>query len=152
MLQPHSLNSEAAWKWTNWRGTSSSGFQKWTFVPLYKSFKPLYLRSETQSSRCQAGHQLCYCCYHNSRVSLSLCHCWPCLCARTVAMDPDRRRLVLHSFSEQDPLISYPLRRGFGFTQEEMGLMYCAFEGSISLLVKAHTASWQGPYCLYESR
>lgn len=36
---------------------------------------------------------------------------------------PDRRRLVLHSFSEQDPPISQSLRRRFGYTQREVGLL-----------------------------
>lgn len=48
----------------------------------------------------------------------------------------DRRRLVLHSFSEQDPLISNTVRRGFSYTQREMGLPCFAYESSVS-------TSWQ---------
>lgn len=33
----------------------------------------------------------------------------------------DRRRLVLHSFSEQDPPISTTVKRGFSYTQKGNG-------------------------------
>lgn len=61
---------------------------------------------------------------------------------------PDRRRLVLHSFSEQDPPISQSLRRGFGYTQREMGLPCFAYESSVS-------TSWQRlvhGYTLFDTR
>lgn len=45
---------------------------------------------------------------------------------------PDRRRLVLHSFSEQGPPISQSLRRRFGYTQRGVGLLCFAYESSVS--------------------
>lgn len=61
---------------------------------------------------------------------------------------PDRRRLVLHSFSEPDPPISQSSRRGFGYTQRKMGLPCFSYESSVS-------TSWQSlvsGYTLFDTR
>lgn len=61
---------------------------------------------------------------------------------------PDRRRLVLHSFSEQDPPISQSVRRGFGYTQREMGLPCFAYESSVS----TSWQRWVSGYTLFNTR
>lgn len=55
-----------------------------------------------------------------------------CVPGRRAAVHPDRRRLVLHSCSEQDPSISRQRLRGFSYTQKEVALPCFSFESDIS--------------------
>lgn len=50
------------------------------------------------------------------------------------AIYPDRRCLVLHSSSEPNPPISYSVRKGFGNTQREMGLLSFLMKAVLALL------------------
>ena len=64
------------------------------------------------------------------------------------AAHPDRRRLVLHSFGEQDPPISYTPRRGSGYIQREMYLLCFAYVRSVCIF-------WQkllGGFMLFDTR
>lgn len=55
-----------------------------------------------------------------------------CVPGRRAAVHPDRRRLVLHSCSEQDPSISQQRPRGFSYTQKEVALPCFSFESDVS--------------------
>lgn len=55
-----------------------------------------------------------------------------CVPGRRAAVGPDRRRLVPHSCSEQDPPISRRRPRGFGYTQKEVALPCFSYESGVS--------------------
>lgn len=55
-----------------------------------------------------------------------------CVPGPRAAVPPDRRRLVLHSCSEQDPPISRQRPRGFSYTQKEVALPCFSFESRVS--------------------